>query len=113
MTLRRISTSDPASTMDIHAAIPVESVWICFQEVDNVVFEGGSLFRCDVLFVWFQPPPNMLLRLFLHAVFYIILLQNYTSGVSKYYNLFRVGLQYCLLGAVNMKINLELDPKGN
>lgn len=72
-----------------------------------------SLFRCDVLFVWFQPPPNMLLRLFLRTVFYIILLQNYTSGVSKYYNLFHVGLQYCLLGAVNMKINLELDLKGN
>lgn len=43
MTLRRISTSDPAPTMDIHAATPVESVWICFQEVDNVVFEQGVI----------------------------------------------------------------------
>lgn len=38
MTLRRMSTSDPASTVVVHAAPPIDAAWICFGEVDNVVF---------------------------------------------------------------------------
>lgn len=109
MTLRRMSTSDPASTVDIHAAPPIVSAWICFQEVNNVVV--GVVF-CVLLCCWFFfKSPYTLHRMLLRTVSYTILLQNYTSGVSKYFNLFHVGLQYCLLGILNMKTDLELDPK--
>lgn len=58
--------------MDAHAAAPMESAQICFQEVDNVVFGGGG--HCG------PSPPILLYRLLLHTVFYTIVLQNYTRA---------------------------------